>query len=122
MAGPYSKAATAMVNGVAMLEISEIEFDATSNDKPVYTLAQGRSGDSDGAEEVAFSWSSAVPARGREFDYVKACLKHNDVTMAFRMGGATRTAIGRISTAKEKSSVNSPNDLSGQFSGRYIDT
>ncbi len=120
--GPYSKAAAAYVDGIQMLEFSEIEGDFVSNDKPIYTLSQGRAGDSDGAEECSFSFSSAVPARGREKDFVITCMNHNDVTVAMREGGITRTAIGRMSNVREKSSVNSPNELSGSFSGRYVRT
>ncbi len=122
MPGPYSKAATALVDGIPLLEISEIEGDFVSNDKGVYTLALGRSGDSDGAEECTFSFSSAIPAKGREYDFVLACMKHRDVTISMKEGNVTRTSIGRISNVKEKSSVNAPNELSGSFSGRYVQT
>ncbi len=122
MATSYSKAATALVNGIPMLEISEFEFDGTSNDKAVYTLALGRAGDSDGAEECAVSLQSAIPRNAREKDFLLSCMNHEDVVLSMRMGGVTRTSIGRLSNVKEKGSVNNPNELTASFSGRFIRT
>lgn len=121
MADEYSKAAQLTLDGIPVLEIEEAEMGIKTNDNGVITLGGGLVGFSDGANVCEFSFKSAIPLAGREIDYFDLARKKVTKTWGMKMGGKSRKVRGRFMDVKESSSPNSPNAISGSFSGKYID-
>jgi hypothetical protein len=109
-----------MYNGQALTEVSEVDFEEESNDKPVDTLVRGRSGYSSGAETCKVTLKSAIPRPGYEVNFHTLCRTHQTVQVRFRIAGVERTAEGRIMTAKSSTSVGSASSVDVTIDGKVI--
>lgn len=116
----FSKPVIVGMNGVQILTASESSFAVKSNDSPVYTLAEGLAGFSDGAAEVTISLQTPIKTTGIEVDWAGLILDHVTIDMSYNLGGREYVVRGRVLDANMDSAVNQPNKAAMSFHGRVI--
>jgi hypothetical protein len=104
--------------GLALSEVSDIDFDEESGDQEVVTILKGLAGHSNGAAKVKLTLKSAIPAAGMEVDFAEICRKHRTIEVRFRCAGVEATAQGRVMNAKRSVSANNPSALDVTFNGK----
>ena len=116
----FSKPFIVSMDGVPCAQVSEVNQQTESNDKPVFSLINGWEGFSDGADMGRITFKSSIPAPGRQFDYKEFCRLHTTKTITVRGGSKAVTLRGRIMTVGEQSSVNAPNEIDVTFEGGIV--
>ncbi|GAG10972.1 unnamed protein product, partial [marine sediment metagenome] len=70
-----------------MAEVTRASVSERSNNEPVYTMAKGLAGKSDGPREVEVRVEGAVPKTGHEVDFRAALYDGAFLTLVFMDGG-----------------------------------
>ena len=106
--------------GTVLAQAESVTITYTSNDKAVKTLLLGLAGFSNGAQEASLQIKSALPLRGFESDFARFCDNHITRRFTIREANKISTFEGRFLSVGSSSSVDTPNALDVQFSGKMI--
>lgn len=115
-----SKPARFDVDGITLAYVGECDIDLSSNDKAVMSMQLGLAGYTDGVPMARVSFRSAVPAVGRELDVKDIILGHQTKKISIRMASKTIVIQGRFMSCREKSGVDSTNEIDGSFEGLVL--
>lgn len=115
-----SKPGYIVFQGRPLTQVSKVDVSYASNDMAVETILLGLEGFSDGPSEVNISIDNAIPANGRETDFVQACISHQTVDIIFKLAGVSMQARGRIMSVDESSATKTPNAMSVKIHGAIL--
>lgn len=108
------------LNDRPVLRTSEADWSIKSNDQAIYTLDEGLTGFSDGAEEFDLTLKQAVPLSGYQIDWLGLCRTHTTIRPGLIYAGKTYKLEGRVMEASGSSKVNEPSMINVTIKAKIV--